>query len=188
MTGRFEEALCYAARLHNSQQRKGSGVPYIAHLLGVASIALEYGADEDQAIAALLHDAVEDQGGLQQLEEIRQRFGERVASMVKDCSDAWTLIKPPWKKRKLAYLEHLKTVSEDVLLISCADKIHNASSILKDYRQVGETIWNRFKGKKDGTLWYYRALVSAYQERGMGIMVEELDRIISDLEVTISNQ
>jgi GTP pyrophosphokinase len=182
LSTRFEDALVYATRLHARQKRKGKDVPYIAHLLGVASIALEFGADEDQAIAALLHDAVEDQGGEAQLEQIRLRFGPRVAGIVADCSDSWIVPKPPWQDRKEAYIKHLLNGSPDSLLVSCADKLHNARAILEDYRQVGEKVWDRFKGGREGSLWYYRALVVEFKSTPLTGLALELDLVVSEIE------
>ncbi|WP_026732399.1 HD domain-containing protein [Fischerella sp. PCC 9605] len=182
LSERFTEALTYATQLHAKQVRKGSGVPYIAHLLGVASIALEYGANEDEAIAALLHDAIEDQGGAATREEIRRRFGDRVTAIVDGCTDADTTPKPPWRERKQVYIAHLATASPSVLLVSAADKLHNAQSITKDYRLLGESLWQRFQGGKEGTLWYYRALVTAFRQIGSYPLFEELERVVSELE------
>ena len=182
LSEKFNEALVYAARLHAKQTRKASGVPYITHLLGVASIALEYGANEEQAIAALLHDAIEDQGGPPTGEEIRRRFGSEVAAIVEGCTDSNTMPKPPWRERKEAYIARIPTAEPSVLLVSAADKLHNARSIIKDYRQIGEKVWQRFKGGKDGSLWYYRSLVDAFRRKGSTPLVEELDRAVSELE------
>lgn len=182
LSEKFTEALVYATQLHATQIRKGSGVPYIAHLLGVASIALEYGANESEAIAALLHDAIEDQGGAKIRDEIQQRFGETVASIVEGCSDTDISPKPPWKERKQAYIAHISLASASVRLVSAADKLYNAQSILKDYRQIGEDLWQRFTGKKEGTLWYYRSLVDAFRQVESTPLVEELDRVFSELE------
>ncbi len=182
LTARFEEALVYATQLHARQKRKGTHIPYVAHLLSVAALVLEDGGDEDEAIAALLHDAVEDQGGRATLEEIRRRFGERVAAIVEACSDADTIPKPPWRARKERYLEHLHQAPADVRRISAADKLHNARAILADLRSSGEKVWERFTGGKDGTLWYYRKLVSAYREAGTNPIVEELDLVVSEIE------
>lgn len=164
LTDRFDTALAYASQAHRTQMRKGSDVPYIAHLLGVASIALEFGADEDQAIAALLHDAVEDQGGLPRLEDIRNRFGDRVAGMVMDCTDAVEKPKPKWQARKERYLASLAHKHRDSLLVSLADKTHNAEAIVADMAQVGDAIWDRFTGGREGSIWYYRELASAFAE------------------------
>jgi (p)ppGpp synthase/HD superfamily hydrolase len=162
LTERFDIALGYASKAHREQVRKGSGVPYIAHLLGVASIALEYGADEDQAIAALLHDAVEDQGGLERLEDIRNRFGERVAGIVADCTDSHVIPKPPWRERKEQYIASLDGKPAASLLVSLADKTHNAEAIVADLERSGDEVWMRFTGKRDGTIWYYETLVVTF--------------------------
>jgi GTP pyrophosphokinase len=182
LTARFEEALTYATRLHSTQVRKGTNTPYVAHLLGVASIALENGADEDEAIAALLHDAVEDQGGAATREEIRRRFGDRVAEIVDGCTDAEVIPKPPWRARKEAYIQHLALASPSVRLVSASDKLYNARAILLDYRALGEDLWQRFTGGRDGSLWYYRALVGAYKAHGSTPLVEELERTVLEIE------
>ncbi len=182
LSTRFEEALIFATRLHARQVRKGTSVPYVAHLLAVASLVLEQGGDEDQTIAALLHDAAEDQGGRSTLDEIRRRFGARVAEIVEGCTDSFTFLKPPWRKRKEAYLAHLPQASAAVRLVSAADKLHNARTILADYRQLGEAVWRRFNGGREGTLWYYRTLVEAFQAGESFPLVEELDRVVSELE------
>jgi (p)ppGpp synthase/HD superfamily hydrolase len=179
---RFEEALTYAARLHREQVRKGSGVPYLSHLLGVAGIALEHGASEDEAIAALLHDAVEDQGGAPTLAEIRRRFGDTVADIVAGCSDTDVVPKPPWRPRKEAYVAHLASASPSARLVSAADKLHNARSILTDYRRLGEGVWTRFAGGKEGTLWYYRAVVQAFRAYDPTPLVDELERTVEEME------
>jgi (p)ppGpp synthase/HD superfamily hydrolase len=182
LSARFEEALIFATRLHARQVRKGTSIPYVAHLLAVASLVLEQGGDEDQTIAALLHDAAEDQGGRATLDDIRRRFGDRVAEIVEGCTDAFTTPKPPWRGRKEAYLAHLPQASAAVRLVSAADKLHNARAILADYRQLGEAVWRRFNSGREGTLWYYRALVGAFQAGGSFPLVEELDRVVSELE------
>ena len=179
---RFTEALTFAAQLHATQKRKGANIPYIAHLLAVASIALENGANEDEVIAALLHDAIEDQGGAATREEIRRRFGDTVTEIVDGCTDSETTPKPPWRQRKEAYIAHLATASPSVLLVSSADKLHNARSILNDYRVVGELVWERFQGRKAGTLWYYRALIEAFHKVTSTPLIDELERVVSELE------
>jgi GTP pyrophosphokinase len=191
LSNRFTEALVYAKELHDTQTRKGGNVPYVAHLLGAASIALEYGANEDEAIAALLHDAIEDQGGPPTGREIRRRFGDAVADIVEGCTDADTTPKPPWRKRKEAYIAHLPTASSSVQLVSAADKLYNAWSILKDYRVLGESVWQRFKGGgKKGTLWYYRSLVNAFRQAppspNLTLLVDELDRVVTKLEELVA--
>jgi GTP pyrophosphokinase len=182
LTSRFQDALNLAFELHQNQIRKGSGVPYMAHLMGVASLVLEDGGSEDEAIAGLLHDAVEDQGGAATLELIRSRFGEAVAAIVAGCTDADTLPKPPWRPRKEAYLAHLRTASPEVRRVSSADKLYNARAILADYRMVGEALWSRFTGGKAGSLWYYRGLVEVFRETGVTPLVEELDRVVTEIE------
>lgn len=181
-TTRFERALVYATRLHAEQRRKKSKVPYVAHLLGVAALVLEDGGDEDEAIAALLHDAVEDQGGKDTLLEIQQRFGDRVAMIVDGCTDTDTTPKPPWQERKESYIAHLRQAGPDVRRVSLADKLHNARSILATYRIEAEKTWDRFNGKRDGTLWYYRSLINVFRDTGNDFMTDELERVISELE------
>ena len=182
LSHRFTQALVYATELHAEQIRKGSKVPYISHLLGVASIALEYGADEDEAIAALLHDAIEDQGGQTVRAEIRVRFGERVTEIVDGCTETDTTPKPPWAERKKAYIARISSTLPSVRLVSAADKLHNIRSILKDYRTQGDVVWDLFKGGKQGTLWYYRSLVAAFHEADSTPIVVELDRLVTELE------
>ncbi|AFY60089.1 HD domain-containing protein [Synechococcus sp. PCC 6312] len=190
-TQRYFDALEYAATLHKAQTRKGTDIPYISHLAAVATIAIHYGADEDEAIAALLHDAVEDQGGLQTLDYIRNEFGERVAEIVQACSDsiADTIQgeeKLPWKDRKLAYLDHIKTASPSVRLVSASDKLHNAQSIRRDYQTLGDELWNRFNAGKEGTLWYYRSLVEAFREHGDSPLLQTLDEVVTELESVVT--
>lgn len=182
LSDRFELALNYALRLHRDQVRKGTGVPYVSHLLSVAGIAFEYGANEDEAIAALLHDAIEDQGGAGTREEIRRMFGDRIVDIVNGCTDAEVIPKPPWRERKEAYIEHLRSASPSVRLVSAADKLHNAQTILKDYRKSGEDLWTRFKGGRAGTLWYYHTLVSVFREGAACPIVDELDRCVIEIE------
>jgi GTP pyrophosphokinase len=182
LSERFTIALAYATELHATQIRKGSGVPYVAHLLGVTSIALEYGANEDEAIAALLHDAIEDQGGDATRQEIRRRFGDNVTAIVDGCSDTDITPKPPWRQRKEAYIASIATASPSVRLVSAADKLHNARSILHDYRVWGESLWECFKGGKEGTLWYYQAVLEALRKAGDMPILEELARVVSEME------
>ena len=182
LTERFDDALAYASRIHRLQVRKGSGVPYVSHLLGVAAIALENGADEDQAIAALLHDAVEDQGGLARLADIRERYGEDVAAMVADCTDAHDDPKPAWRPRKEAYIASLATKPARSLAVSLADKTHNAAAINADLRAHGAAVWARFTGGKDGRLWYYRALADAFRAHAPGTAAERFAREVDEME------
>ena len=181
LSTRFDDALVYAARLHANQTRKGTTIPYIAHLLAVASIALEHGADEDTAIAALLHDAVEDQGGAVTRAEIQRRFGDKVTMIVDGCTDTDIVPKPPWRARKQAYIAHLADAAPETRLVSAADKLHNARAILSDYRRSGDTLWNRFNGGKDGTLWYYQALAQAFAIYGPADIAAELKRTVQEL-------
>ncbi|MEG3844479.1 HD domain-containing protein, partial [Microcoleus sp. herbarium14] len=141
----------------------------------------EYGASEDEAIAALLHDAIEDQGGPTTREAIRRRFGDTVTAIVDGCTDSDATPKPSWRVRKEAYIAHILTASGSVRLVSAADKLYNARSIVKDYRQLGDTVWERFKGKKDGTLWYYNSLVKAFFQAESTPIVEELARTVLEL-------
>lgn len=161
LTRNFDDALQWAADLHRFQERKGTGIPYVSHLLSVASLVLEYGGDEDQAIAALLHDSIEDQGVTE--DQIAQRYGTRVAAIVRACTDSETIPKPPWKQRKREYIEHLPKVPADVLLVSLADKTHNARAIAADVAREGERYFERFAGGADGTRWYYRRLADVFE-------------------------
>jgi GTP pyrophosphokinase len=159
------DALSYAADLHASQVRKGTNTPYLAHLLAVCSLILEAGGDEDTAIAGLLHDAVEDQGGADTAIEIERRFGPSVARIVADCSDTNVDPKPPWAERKRAHLAHLETVGTDSLLVAVADKFHNARCLNNDLAVMGLAVYDRFKGGINGTLWYYRAMLGLFERR-----------------------
>jgi (p)ppGpp synthase/HD superfamily hydrolase len=189
LTRRFDLALQFASGLHHAQVRKGTEIPYVSHLMGVCSLVLENGGDEDQAIAALLHDAMEDQGGAPTLDTIRRLFGDRVADSVRECSDsdvADPARKLPWHDRKRAYLDHLQQTSFDALLIAAADKLHNARDILACYRELGDKLWDRFNAKatKADHLWYYRELVRRFQARPEvpRQLVDELDRVVTELE------
>jgi (p)ppGpp synthase/HD superfamily hydrolase len=184
-TNRFVDALGYAAELHMHQRRKGKGQPYVGHLLGVAAIVIQHGGGEDEVIAALLHDAVEDQGGLPRLDEIREKFGERVARIVDGCTDSYEVSgeKRDWGERKRAYIEKVAHEPEDVRLVSAADKLANSREILSDYRVEGDDVFNRFSGRKQGTLWYYRTLVNVFRKAGSNALIDELDRVVSELEL-----
>lgn len=183
---RFDRALVFAADLHRDQVRKGpKRVPYVAHLLGVASIVIENGGDEDQAIAALLHDGPEDQGGVETLDRIQTEFGGRVAAIVAACSDTFETPKPPWRVRKQAYLDKLERAPEDVLIVSLADKVHNAHTILADYREVGEELWERFRGTREESLWYYRELVDVFERRRPGPLADELRRTVDEIDALV---
>jgi (p)ppGpp synthase/HD superfamily hydrolase len=179
---KFEEALLYASRLHRDQTRKGTDTPYVTHLLAVAAIVGESGGTEDEVVAALLHDAPEDRGGKERLRDIRERFGDEVAEIVAGCTDTYEDPKPEWRPRKEAYVAHVATAPASVRLVSAADKLHNARSILADLCSLGDELWNRFTGGQEGTLWYYRALIEAYAGAGANPIVEELDRVVREIE------
>jgi (p)ppGpp synthase/HD superfamily hydrolase len=194
LSRRFDLALQFASGLHQRQVRKGTDVPYIAHLISVCALVLENGGDEDQTIAALLHDAMEDQGGLPTLAVIARLFGPRVAAIVRECSDSESsdpAHKLPWHQRKQAYLDHLRQASPDALLITAADKLHNARDILACYREMGDDLWGRFNpdASKTDHLRYYRALVRSFQERPESpkVLVDELDRAVTELEALASS-
>jgi GTP pyrophosphokinase len=178
LSGRFDEAFKYAHEVHAEQTRKGTNAPYVAHLMGVASIVLDSGGNEDEAIAALLHDAAEDHGGRGRLDDIKRRFGDGVARIVEDCTDSWETPKPPWAERKRAYVEHARGLPAASLRVSAADKVHNAYAILRDLRNSGEAVWSRFNAPPDDVMAYYEGLVRAYRAAGGGPLVEELDRIV----------
>jgi (p)ppGpp synthase/HD superfamily hydrolase len=189
LTDRFDRALLYATHVHGGQVRKGTSIPYIAHLLAVAATVLEYDGSEDMAIAALLHDAVEDQGGEPRLSDIRNRFGDRVADIVRSCSD--TVVnsssgqkKEDWRTRKTLYIHHLSLVDQETLLVSLSDKVHNARSILRDLRkpEIGPSIWDRFNNSKRDTLWYYREVANAFMRYLPGQLANELSEIVDVLE------
>jgi len=178
---RLQRAFRYAATKHEGQTRKATAVPYLSHLMAVASLVLEAGGDEDMAIAALLHDVVEDCGGMPRLREIRRQFGPRVARIVEGCTDTFVEPKPEWVERKKGYLEEVKHANDQTRLVSASDKLHNVRTILTDYRKDGEAIWGRFSGKKEGTLWYYRALSDEYARKPNRI-TRELELAVRELE------
>jgi (p)ppGpp synthase/HD superfamily hydrolase len=179
---RFSEALAYAAEVHRGQVRKGTAVPYLAHLLGVAAMVLEAGGDEDEAIAALLHDTVEDQGGAARLADVRDRFGDHVAAVVAACSDTDQQPKPPWRERKEAFLEHLQKAPPDVLRVSLADKLYNARALVADLRAQGDRTWPRFNAGKLDQLWYYRTLAELFRARLPGAMADQLGENVAEME------
>jgi len=193
LTDRFFNALRYAAELHDSQKRKGTEIPYFAHLMSVCSLVLEHGGNEDEAIGALLHDSVEDQGatngGAEALRrEIEKRFGSEVRAIVDGCTDADTIPKPPWRERKEQYLAHIAGAPPSVQIVSCADKLHNARSILLDYREHGSDLWDRFNvSDPEAHLWYYRGLVEAFRASGRAPkpLVDELARTVGELEAEV---
>ena len=175
---RLAKAIEFALAIHAEQRRKGTEIPYVSHLLGVASLVLEHGGDEEQAMAAMLHDAIEDQGAHQE-QAIRERFGARVAEIVIGCTDADTLPKPPWRARKEAYLRHLEQAGADILLVSCADKLHNARAICTDVRTHGLAVFDRFKAGQEGTVWYYRSLADAFLRLLPGALSAELAEAVA---------
>jgi (p)ppGpp synthase/HD superfamily hydrolase len=179
---RFQRAFQFAAEKHFGQTRKASTTPYIAHVMGVASLVLEAGGDEDLAIAALLHDVVEDCGGVPTLKEVRRRFGKRVAEVVDGCTDAYEVPQPPWRERKESYIRRLKKESAATRLVSAADKLNNVRSILSDYRVVGESVWSRFNGRREGTLWYYRTLRDEFLRRDKNRITRDFDLAVRELE------
>ena len=186
-SARVVAAFGYACQLHANQARKGTTIPYVSHLMAVAALVIEHGGGEDEAIAALLHDAIEDQNHDGSVPgEIGTRFGPRVLALVKECSDSESPTKGPWRARKQTYLDHLSRASADVRLISTADKLHNARAILADYRQLGDELWARFNAGRDDQLWYYRSLVTALREADAEgrsrSLVDDLDEVVTALE------
>jgi (p)ppGpp synthase/HD superfamily hydrolase len=182
LSPKFTEALVYATEVHGGQLRKKTQIPYIGHLLGVTAIAMEYGANETEAIAALLHDAVEDCGGAARQRDINDKFGEAVGEIVAGCTDSDETPKPPWRERKEKYIAHLATASASTRLVSAADKLHNTRAVLHNLREDGSEVWTRFKGGRAGTLWYYRSLVTAFRQHGRSALIDELDRVVTELE------
>lgn len=176
LTQRFDDAFQYAHGLHKNQTRKGTAIRYISHLMTVAALVIEHGGNEDQAIAALLHDAPEDQGGAATLADIKTKFGDPVAAIVSDCTDSWTEPKPEWRLRKEAYIASLAKKSDHSLLVSLADKTHNAEAILFDYRELGDQLWPRFNGGADGTRWYYSELAKVFAKAMPGRLADRLER------------
>ena len=183
----FTRAAAFAVELHDGQVREGTSVPYVSHLFAVAALVLESGDTQDEAVAALLHDAAEDRGGEELLAEISTRFGEQVSDIVRGCSDTTVQPKPPWLERKRAYLKALPKKSESVIRVSLADKLHEARSLLIDYREHGEELWRRFDPESD-QLWYYRSLLDAFGEISSSPLVGELDRVVSELELLVRSE
>jgi (p)ppGpp synthase/HD superfamily hydrolase len=183
LTTRYDEAFRYAHELHGTQKRKGTSIPYISHLMIVSALVIENGGTEDQAIGALLHDAAEDQGGTKTLNEVRRRFGDVVAEIVSDCTDSWTEQKQDWQPRKEAYLAKLAAKPPRSLLVSLADKTHNAEAILFDYRVLGEALWDRFNDGVAGTRWYYRSLANIFTDVMPGRLSDRLSRAATAFSV-----
>lgn len=178
---KFEAAMLRANEWHRDHLRKQTTIPYISHLLAVTALVLENGGDEEQAIAALLHDAVEDAGGPDTLAKIRAEFGDRVARIVNELSDTDVVPKPPWRARKEAYLAHLDGADDEVRLVSACDKVHNASSIVEDLATVGAAVWDRFSGGRDGSLWYYESLAAIYARRGPHRLAARLATLVTQM-------
>jgi GTP pyrophosphokinase len=181
---RFLDAVTAALTMHAAHVRKSTTIPYASHLLGSCSIALDYGANEDEAIAALLHDAIEDVHFEPRARDAVARFGPEVLRIVEACSDATTSQKPPWRQRKERYVAHLREADRSTLLVSASDKLHNARAILADVRRLGEPVWARFNAGKEGQVWYYRALVNAFRANPAHHpdLVDELDRTVMEIE------
>lgn len=180
----FEAALVYAAQVHHSQVRNGTNIPYVSHLLSVAALVLQDGGSQEEAIAALLHDAAEDHGGQARLDDIRRRFGVEVARIVEACSDSLTNeggSKEPWRARKQRYLSHLRQADRSVLRVTCADKLDNARAILADHRRIGDTVFERFEAGKDGTLAYYAVVLDILRVQFAGTLTDELDRMVTEI-------
>lgn len=189
LTARFTDAVDYARKLHRNF-RKGTQIPYIAHLLGVVSLVIgetgqvSFPVTEGMAIAALLHDAVEDEGGLPRLRDIEAKFGKEVAEIVEGCTDSFEEDchkKQTWKPRKTAYIERLWKEPQNTLLVSAADKLYNARATLDDYRNIGADVWKRFHAGRDEQLWYYSELIKVYEQKGSNRIVEELNRVVAEL-------
>ena len=186
LTARFDEAFQLASDLHRCHYRKSTEIPYVSHLMSVAALVLEDGGDEDEVIAALLHDALEDCADQISARDLEERFGSRVRTLVEACTDTPAGFsggeKPPWKERKTSYLSHLAS-GEVPYRVSLADKLHNARSILRDHTMEGEGVWDRFTASKEETLWYYRSLTEAYRSAGAeGFLIDELERVVAELE------
>lgn len=185
-SNRFAKAVELATRLHDGQVRKGTSIPYIAHPIAVASLVIEYGGTEDESIAALLHDTVEDCGGTSVLNEIIAQFGDNVATIVDGCTETLVTPKPPWIERKNKYISHMKTASPSVRLVACADKIHNIRSLNIDYRKEGESVWERFRGNKQETLWFYQKVLQALKDAGEDRpIIIDLEKEVMELSLAI---
>ena len=182
LTSKLDRAFSYAHEVHDGQFKKGTSVPYLGHLMGVSSIVLGDGGSEDEAVAALLHDAAEDHGGRARLDDIRSRFGDEVARIVEDCTDSWDTPKPSWLARKQAYIQRARTLPSPSLRVSIADKVHNTYGILRDLRNIGEKVWERYDVSPDDVLAYYESLVRAYREAGGRRLVDELERIVRGIQ------
>lgn len=189
---KFTEALEFAARAHDGQVKKGTRIPYVSHLLAVCALVLEHGGTEKEAIAALLHDTLEDQPQRVSRAAIRDRFGAEVLRIVEGCSDTPRGYtggkKPPWKVRKQGYLRRLRRHGEGVVLVALADKLHNARAIRSDYDELGDELWGKFNAGRDDQMWYFRALVSAFRKTGAPRrMLKEFEQVVCELGVMTGN-
>jgi (p)ppGpp synthase/HD superfamily hydrolase len=182
LSPRFDEALVLASTLHREQARKASGVPYVAHLLGVAALVLEEGGSEEMAIAALLHDAAEDQGGESVLENISAAFGAEVARWVRQSSDSFTHPKPAWETRKQHHIAQIPAADREARLIMLADKVHNARSILADHARVGAEVWQRFSVPRERTLWYYESLLGVFDRALSPVLYDTLTECVQRMK------
>jgi (p)ppGpp synthase/HD superfamily hydrolase len=182
LSPKFEEALLFAKQVHAGQLRKGSGTPYFSHVLAVTSLVLEDGGSEKEAIAALLHDCAEDGGGQTILEQIRDRFGLEIAEIVLECSDTLEVPKPPWRARKQAHIDTLRTGRPESIRVKLADKLHNAHDLLRSLHEHGLSVWKDFKGGKDGTLWYFREMHAVFSETRSGFLLDEFARLIEAID------
>jgi (p)ppGpp synthase/HD superfamily hydrolase len=183
LTSRFHDAVGLALLLHQKQLRKGTDTPYVGHLLAVTALVIEHGGSEDQAIAAVLHDAVEDQGGEPTLALIRESFGEVVAELVAALSDTDVTPKPPWRARKEAYIAHVAEIPEAAVLVALADKVHNARAIVRDVRELGDEVWARFSASgREEVIWYYRELARSLRGRTDGALMDELEAVVREMD------
>jgi (p)ppGpp synthase/HD superfamily hydrolase len=180
LTEKFTLAMSKSQEWHASQVRKGSEVPYFTHPMSVAALVLEDGGSEDEAIAALLHDTIEDCGGEVIRQKILALFGERILTLVDGCSEKIAVPKPPWRERKQEYLDRLRSSTPEVIRISLADKLHNCRSIDRDWQQEGDLVWEKFTAGKEGTLWYYRSLAAVFHDRTDSWMVDELSKLVEN--------
>jgi (p)ppGpp synthase/HD superfamily hydrolase len=185
---RFEQAFTLANRLHAGQTRKSTSIPYISHLLGVAALVITDGGSEEEAVAALLHDAAEDQGGEATLALIEEQFGARVARIVADSSDTFEDPKPPWRERKESHLARMQHVEADTCRVMLADKVYNSRTLLNDLYREGEAAWDKFNGGKEGTLWYYREMHALLSAKLPGELANQLSRIITEIEGIASRE
>jgi (p)ppGpp synthase/HD superfamily hydrolase len=188
LTDRFRDAVALAEEVHGRQRRSGTEVPYLAHLLVVTGLVLEDGGDEDEAVAAMLHDSVEEGGGRHMLDRIGERFGPRVAAIVEACSDSVEEEDWPWIERKRRYLEHLPEIEDEgALRVSLADKLNNARSVVRDYREEGDALWERFTEKTAREqLWYYERLLAFFQRERPGPLTEDLAQSVDELAILVA--